>query len=35
MIEGEEKAMVKAPDSADDCVQDAIDGCPVEAINRE
>jgi ferredoxin len=35
MIDGEEKAMVKAPDATADCVQDAIDGCPVEAIGRE
>ena len=35
MIDGEEKAMVKAPDSTADCVQEAIDSCPVEAISRE
>jgi ferredoxin len=35
MIDGEEKAMVKAPDSSADCVQDAIDGCPVSAISKE
>jgi ferredoxin len=35
MMDGEEKALVKAPDSKADCVQDAIDGCPVEAISRE
>lgn len=34
MIDGEEKAMVKAPDSTADCVQDAIDSCPVDAIGR-
>jgi ferredoxin len=35
MVDGEEKAMVKNPDSDAACVQDAIDGCPVEAIAKE
>jgi ferredoxin len=35
MVDGEEKAMVKAPDSTADCAQDAIDGCPVSAISTE
>ncbi|NCC05554.1 MAG: ferredoxin, partial [Proteobacteria bacterium] len=35
MIDGEEKAMVTAPDSTAECVQDAIDACPVEAISKE
>jgi len=35
MIDGEEKAMVTAPDSTADCVQDAIDGCPVTAISKD
>lgn len=34
MIPGEEKAMVTAPDSTADCVDEAIEGCPVEAISK-
>lgn len=34
MIPEEEKAMVTAPDSTAECVQDAIDACPVTAISR-
>jgi ferredoxin len=34
MNEEEEKAKVKAPDSGADCVNEAIDSCPVEAISR-
>ncbi len=35
MNEEEEKAKVKAPDSDADCVNEAIDSCPVEAISKE
>ena len=35
MMDDEEKAMVTAPDSTDDCVDEAIDLCPVEAISKE
>ncbi len=35
MIDGEEKAMVTAPDSTADCAQEAIDSCPVDAISRD
>lgn len=34
MIDGEEKAEVIAPDSTADCVDDAIDACPVTAISK-
>jgi ferredoxin len=30
-----EKAVVVAPDSDDECVEEAIDTCPGEAISRE
>lgn len=30
-----EKAMVTDPDSQDDCVDEAIDTCPGEAISRD
>ncbi|NJB69394.1 ferredoxin [Desulfobaculum xiamenense] len=29
-----EKAVVKNPNSTDECVQEAIDSCPAEAISR-
>lgn len=29
-----EKATVKAPDSSEECVDEAIDTCPSEAISR-
>lgn len=32
---GEEKAIVKNPDSDDECVDEAIDSCPGEAISRD
>ena len=35
MNEEEEKAHVKAPNSDADCVNEAIDSCPVEAISKE
>lgn len=35
MIDGEEKAEVIDPDSTADCVEEAIDICPVEAISKE
>lgn len=35
MIDGEEKAMVTAPDSKAECAQESIDACPVEAISME
>lgn len=34
MNEEEEKAKVKDPDSGADCVNEAMDSCPVEAITR-
>ncbi len=30
-----EKAIVIAPDSSADCVEEAIDNCPEEAISRD
>lgn len=30
-----EKAVVKNPDSTDECVDEAIDTCPSEAISKE
>lgn len=30
-----EKAVVKDPDSTDECVEEAIDSCPSECITRE
>lgn len=35
MDEDAEKAIVIAPDSTSDCVEEAIDSCPAEAISRE
>lgn len=35
MAEGEERARVKDPASTADCVDEAIDTCPVQAITRE
>jgi ferredoxin len=35
MNEEEEKAKVKNPASGADCVNEAIDSCPVEAISKE
>jgi ferredoxin len=31
----EEKAIVKNPESDDECVDEAIDSCPAECIERE
>ncbi len=30
-----DKAVVKAPDSTLDCVEEAIDACPAEAISKD
>jgi len=35
MMDGEEKAMVKNPESTAPCVDEAIDSCPASAISRE
>lgn len=35
MDEGMEKAKVMAPNSTADCVEEAIDSCPSEAISRD
>lgn len=35
MDEETEKAKVKDPESTADCVEEAIDSCPVEAIAQE
>ncbi|MCK9241533.1 ferredoxin [Desulfocurvus sp.] len=35
MSEAGDVAVCKAPDSTLDCVQEAIDACPAEAISRE
>jgi ferredoxin len=35
MNEDEEIAMVKDPDSTAECVEEAIDNCPNEAISKE
>lgn len=35
MNEDSEKAVVKEPDSDLECVEEAIDSCPSEAISRE
>ena len=34
MNEDGDKAVVKNPDSTDDCVDEAIDSCPAEAISK-
>ncbi len=34
MNEDGDKATVKNPDSTDDCVDEAIDSCPAEAISK-
>ncbi len=35
MDEGIEKATVKDPESTADCVEEAIDSCPTEAITQD
>lgn len=35
MNEDTEKAVVKDPDSTADCVEEAIDSCPNEAISKD
>ncbi|SKA77331.1 ferredoxin [Paucidesulfovibrio gracilis DSM 16080] len=35
MDDSSEKAVVKEPESQLDCVEEAIDSCPSEAISRE
>lgn len=34
-LNDDEKAFAKDPESAADCVQEAIDSCPVNAISRD
>ena len=34
-MDDEDKAIVKDPDSTADCLQEAIDSCPVEAISKD
>lgn len=34
-LNDDEKAIAKDPDSTAECVQEAIDGCPVSAISRD